>query len=92
MFESVAGTYGSRGMGVMLSGSGSDGSAGIRAIKEAGGTTMAQEPAGAEFPPMPQAAIHTGCVDFVVPLEEIGQVLMQQCAGKRDDSWTNSPR
>ena len=83
LFESVAGTYGSRGMGVVLSGSGSDGSAGIRAIKEAGGTTLAQKPTEAEFPPMPLAAVKTGCIDFVVPLHDIGKTLAEQCAGKR---------
>jgi two-component system, chemotaxis family, protein-glutamate methylesterase/glutaminase len=84
LFESVAGTYGSRSIGVVLSGSGSDGAAGIRAIKEAGGTTVAQKPDEAEFPPMPLAAVGTGCVDFVVPLEKIGETLMQQCAGKSE--------
>jgi two-component system, chemotaxis family, protein-glutamate methylesterase/glutaminase len=82
LFESVAGTYGSRGMGVVLSGSGSDGAAGIRAIKEAGGTTIAQDPDEAEFPPMPSAAVQTGCIDLVLPLEKIGQTLLEQCAGK----------
>lgn len=84
LFESVAGTYGSRSMGVVLSGSGSDGAAGIRALKEAGGTTIAQKPDEAEFSPMPMAAVETGCIDFVVPLEKIGEVLMQQCAGKSE--------
>jgi two-component system, chemotaxis family, protein-glutamate methylesterase/glutaminase len=84
LFESVAGTYGSRAIGVVLSGSGSDGAAGIRAIKEAGGTTVAQKPDEAEFPPMPLAAVGTGCVDFVVPLETIGATLMDQCAGKSE--------
>jgi two-component system chemotaxis response regulator CheB len=84
LFESVAGTYGSRSMGVVLSGAGSDGSAGIRAMKEAGGATIAQEPADAEFPPMPLAAVNTGCIDFVVPLEKIGQLLIEQCAGRRE--------
>ena len=82
LFESVAGTYGSRGMGVVLSGSGSDGAAGIRAIREAGGTTIAQKPDEAEFPPMPSAAVQTGCIDLVLPLEKIGQTLLEQCAGK----------
>ena len=84
LFESIAGTYGSRALGVVLSGSGSDGSAGIRAIKEAGGTTIAQNPDEAEFPPMPRAAVETGCVDFVVPLEAIGQLLLEQCSGKSE--------
>jgi two-component system chemotaxis response regulator CheB len=81
MFESVAGTYGSHCIGVVLSGMGKDGSAGIRAIKQAGGITLAQDPAGAEFSAMPQAAIATGCVDVVLPLEELGLKLMDLCNG-----------
>lgn len=81
LFESVAGTYGSRSIGVVLSGSGRDGSGGIRTIKEAGGITIAQMPEKAEFPPMPEAAIKTGCIDFVLPLEKIGDTLVKLCAG-----------
>ena len=82
LFESVAGTYGSRCIGVILSGSGSDGAAGLRTIKEAGGTTLAQSPADAEFPSMPEAALETGCVDYALPLQEIGATLTQLCCGK----------
>jgi len=80
LFESVAGTYGSRAIGVVLSGSGRDGATGIRAIKEAGGITMAQTPDSAEFRPMPQAAVETGCIDFILPLEKIGSTLIELCA------------
>lgn len=79
LFESVAGTYGSRAIGVVLSGSGRDGATGIRAIKEAGGITLAQAPDTAEFRPMPQAAVDTGCIDFVLPLEKIGSTLVELC-------------
>ena len=82
LFESVAGTYGSRCIGVILSGSGSDGAAGLRTIKEAGGTTLAQSPADAEFPSMPEAAVETGCVDYTLPLREIGATLTQLCCGR----------
>jgi len=81
LFESVAGTYGSRSIGVVLSGSGKDGSAGIRTIKEAGGVTIAQLPDKAEFRHMPEAAIETGCIDFVLPLEKIGETLAELCSG-----------
>ena len=80
LFESVAGTYGSRSVGVVLSGSGKDGSAGIRTIKEAGGVTIAQMPDKAEFRHMPESAIQTGCIDFVLPLEKIGDKLTEICA------------
>ena len=79
LFESVAGTYGSRAIGVVLSGSGRDGATGIRAMKEAGSITIAQDPEDAEFRPMPQAAVDTGCVDFVLPLEKIGSTLIELC-------------
>lgn len=80
LFESVAGTYRSRCIGIVLSGSGRDGSAGIRAIKEAGGTTIVQDPGGSEFRLMPQAAVATGCVDMILPLGEIGNTLAKLCA------------
>jgi two-component system, chemotaxis family, protein-glutamate methylesterase/glutaminase len=79
LFESVAGMYGSRSIGVVLSGSGKDGSEGLRTIKESGGITIAQKPDTAEFRPMPEAAIETGCVDFVLGLEEIGDKLIELC-------------
>jgi two-component system chemotaxis response regulator CheB len=83
LFESVAGTYGSRSIGVILSGSNRDGSAGIRAIREAGGTTVAERPDDAEFKTMPQAAISTGCVDLILSLEEIGTTIGDLCVGNR---------
>ena len=81
LFESVAGTYGSRSVGVVLSGSNRDGSAGIRTIKEAGGVTLAEDPAEAEFKVMPMAAVRTGCVDHVVALHDIGATLVKLCNG-----------
>ena len=83
LFESVAGMYGSRSIGVILSGSNRDGAVGIRAIKEAGGTTLAQDPASSEFKTMPQAAISTGCVDFVVSISRIADALKDLCEGKQ---------
>ena len=80
LFESVAGTYGSRSIGVVLSGSGKDGAAGIRDIKEAGGITIAQSPDTAEFRHMPEAAIDTGCIDFILPLAKIGIKLAALCS------------
>lgn len=82
LFESVAGTYGSRSIGVVLSGSGKDGASGIRAIKEAGGITLAQSPDTAEFRHLPEAVIETGCVDFVLPLEKMGATLAELCSVK----------
>jgi two-component system, chemotaxis family, protein-glutamate methylesterase/glutaminase len=74
LFESVAAAFRERSIAVVLSGSGSDGAMGVRAVKSVGGTIIAQD-AGAEFGGMPQAAIATGAVDFVLPLAEIGPAL-----------------
>jgi len=64
-FESLAEACGNRAMGVLLSGSGSDGTAGLRAIKAAGGVTFAQNEETARFPEMPRSAIRSGFVDAV---------------------------
>jgi two-component system, chemotaxis family, protein-glutamate methylesterase/glutaminase len=70
LLESVAASYKERAIAVVLTGTGTDGSMGVRAIKKMGGTVIAQDQ-GAEFFGMPSAAIATGDVDFVLPLNEI---------------------
>src|SRR5689334_7374678 len=75
LFQSVADAYGDRAIGVILSGSGVDGADGIRAIKAKGGTTLAQDPSTAAHTGMPTAARATNCVDFTLPLEDIGPAL-----------------
>ena len=75
--RSLADECGSRAIGVILSGTGSDGSAGVEAIKAAGGVTFAQDAATAKFATMPQAAVATGCVDFVLPPEGIAAELVR---------------
>src|SRR5919109_196441 len=70
-FESLADACGSRAIGVVLSGSGSDGTAGLRAIKAAGGLTFAQTEETAKFPEMPRNAIRSGFVDVVRSPREI---------------------
>jgi len=62
-------------IGVILSGTGSDGSAGIRAVKAGGGFTFSQEPKSARYDGMPQSAIDTGCVDWVLTPEGIAEEL-----------------
>jgi two-component system chemotaxis response regulator CheB len=84
LFKSVAETYGSRSIGVVLSGSGRDGAEGLRTIREAGGITLAQSPETAEFHSMPEAAIETGCADFILPLEKMGEKLTQLCCGLKN--------
>lgn len=75
LFRSLAREYGARSAAVVLSGAGSDGSAGIRELKAAGGLTIAQEPASAGQAGMPQSAIDTGCVDLVLQLSDMGLAL-----------------
>jgi two-component system CheB/CheR fusion protein len=62
---------------VILSGAGTDGSAGVQAIKAAGGVTFAQDQYTARFASMPQAAVATNCVDFVLPPDRIAAELMR---------------
>ena len=73
--RSLAQECGSRSIGVILSGTGTDGTAGFEAVKAAGGVTFAQDPATAKFDSMPRAAIGGGCVDFVLPPEAIAEEL-----------------
>jgi len=80
LFESMARDFGKRLIGVILSGSGSDGTAGIAAIKNAGGTTIAQDPAEAEFFAMPKSAIASGFVDKILRLAEIGPAIEALCS------------
>ncbi|MFI6165375.1 chemotaxis protein CheB [Nocardia sp. NPDC051052] len=75
LFESVAGAYGPRAIACVLTGSGSDGATGVSAVKSRGGTVVAQDPEEAEFKGMPGAAVATGDVDLVVPLDEIAGVI-----------------
>src|ERR1035437_6047372 len=75
--RSLADECGSRAIGVILSGAGTDGSAGIQAIKAAGGVTFAQEQSTAKFASMPQSAVATRCVDFVLPPERIAAELVR---------------
>src|SRR5690349_12479678 len=75
LFTSLAEERGDRAIGVVLSGGGSDGALGARAIKQRGGTTFAQYPGSARFPSMPISAIETGCVSFVLRPNEIAREL-----------------
>src|SRR5687768_9177864 len=74
-FRTLAETHGVDAIGVILSGTGSDGTQGIRWIKERGGVTMAQTPADAEYGGMPRSAIETGQVDVVLPAADLAAKL-----------------
>lgn len=73
LFNSMAEEKGEDAIGVILSGTGSDGAAGIAAIKAAGGFTFAQDPEAAKYSGMPQAAISTGCVEWVLSCKGIAE-------------------
>ena len=71
-FASLAEEIGESTIGIILSGTGSDGAAGIHAIKAAGGFTFSQDPETAKYSGMPQSAIDTGSVDWILPPENMG--------------------
>jgi two-component system CheB/CheR fusion protein len=77
-FSSLAADRGELAIGIVLSGGDSDGTLGIKAIKERGGLTLAQvaDGHGPNHPDMPDSAISTGFVDFAIPVEEMGSVLV----------------
>ena len=63
---------------VVLSGSGADGSVGLRKIKEKGGLVIVQDPEEAEFDGMPRSAIATGAVDFVASVADIPDLIFRE--------------
>ncbi|MDR5879813.1 CheR family methyltransferase [Caballeronia sp. LZ032] len=83
-FATLASEHGTRSVGIVLSGAGSDGAAGLSRIKESGGMTVAQKPEDAHFAEMPQHAISTRQVDFILPAAEMPEKLL--------DLWTNAKK
>lgn len=77
LFESGAVAYGSRLAGVVLTGANADGAAGLRSIRAAGGLAVVQDPAEAQQPVMPQAAIDASGPDHVLPLAAIGTLVQR---------------
>lgn len=77
LFASVALIYKSNAIAVVLTGGDGDGSIGVRIIKENGGTVIAQDRLTSQDFSMPEAAIETGNVDFILPLGEIAPKLIQ---------------
>ncbi len=76
-FRTLAKTHDGDAIGVILTGTGSDGTLGLREIKECGGLTIVQDPNEAEYDGMPQSAISTGLVDLVLPLSDIPKAVIQ---------------
>lgn len=92
LFVSIAEEYGNRGIGVVLSGTGSDGARGCREIKARDGFVLVQEPETAKYGGMPSSAIETGAADRVLKIEEIGaelERLAQQDGAPSKASSTN---
>lgn len=81
LFDSVAKAYGSRALGVILTGMGDDGVAGLRTLKESGGVVLAQDQATSVVYGMPREAANLGVVDHVVPVELIGTTLVHLLNG-----------
>ena len=83
LFESVAASYKDRAIAVVLTGTGMDGKMGVQAIKKMAGTVIVQAKETSEFFGMPDAAMQTGCVDFVLPIDEIADALIKLVMGDR---------
>lgn len=76
LFESLPAVYGKRSICVVLSGTGRDGAAGVKAVKRAGGVVIALDES-AEYFDMPGSAIDTGTVDYVLPLDKVAMTLIR---------------
>lgn len=76
-FRTLAETHGTQAIAVILSGTGTDGTVGLKRVKERGGVVIVQDPAEAEYDAMPNSAIATDLVDFVLPLTEMAEQLVR---------------
>lgn len=76
LFDSAAAAYGPGVVAVVLTGTGEDGALGVEAVKRMGGSVIVQDEASCEYFGMPAAAIATGAVDLVAPLDEIAGALV----------------
>ncbi|MGY1712041.1 chemotaxis protein CheB [Geodermatophilus sp. SYSU D00758] len=76
LMASAAAVLGPRVLATVLTGRLSDGALGVRAVRRAGGRVLVQDPADAEAPGMPSAALATGCVEHVLPLRLIAPALV----------------
>jgi two-component system CheB/CheR fusion protein len=81
---SLAQDQGENAVGAVLSGTGSDGALGLAAVKRHGGFTLAQTPRDARYESMPHAAIATGMVDRVLPVEQIPAALAEHAGRRRE--------
>jgi two-component system CheB/CheR fusion protein len=80
LFSSLASNYGEQAIGVVLSGMGSDGTLGAKAIKAVGGLSLVQQPSSAQFDSMPNSVIAAGCADIIAPATELPERLLSVLA------------
>jgi len=90
-FNSLSQCYGHNAIGIILSGTGSDGAFGIRAIKANGGITIAQSPQSAKYDGMPVSAINTGKVDLVVGIEHMADEIQRLVKSSRKSFSEDAP-
>jgi two-component system chemotaxis response regulator CheB len=83
LFESAVDAFGSNVIGIILTGANSDGSKGLKRIKDYGGVTIVQDPNNAEADAMPKAAINLTQVDYILPLNKIANLLIQLIVGEQ---------
>ncbi|HMV67059.1 MAG TPA: chemotaxis protein CheB, partial [Myxococcota bacterium] len=83
LLRSLARTWGERGVAIVLSGTGSDGSAGAAEVRDVGGLVIAQSPESCRFDGMPRSVIDAGCVDAVLTPEDMAATLVAYAEGGR---------
>ena len=83
LFETAADAYHDRLLAVLLTGASADGAAGLAHVKHRGGCAVVQDPATAECATMPSAGIAAARVDYILPLDRIGEHLMGLVEGTR---------
>jgi two-component system chemotaxis response regulator CheB len=90
LFRSVAAIYGARSVGVLLTGMGDDGAAGLMEMKQAGALTIAQDESSSVVFGMPAEAIRMGAVDHILPPDQIAAVLLErlETKGQVRTPWT----
>ena len=82
LFKSVAAAYGPRALGVLLTGMGDDGAAGLAEMKASGAVTIAQDESSSVVFGMPAEAIRLGAADHVLPPQRIADLLLEQAAAR----------
>jgi two-component system, chemotaxis family, protein-glutamate methylesterase/glutaminase len=81
LFETASWAYKEKLIGVLLTGSNSDGASGLKSIKKYGGTTIVEDPSSAYTKTMPLAAIEASTPDYVLDLKDIAQKIIELCSG-----------